>query len=432
MQLLLNYGPIAYLPFAFPVMWHMDRHGIRGTVLVGIALVVASNVMRCFANDASVASIAIVHVSFMLNGIAGPVAMAVPSKLAEDWFARDERTTATAIAALGNQSGNVFLYLLIPLLVPDTSAAAQLHLNLFLAALSIANAAMFAFYFPSHPPRAPTASARVSRSGEAAVTLASLRAALESMSRNAPYVLLTAVYSLIVGFSNCVGSMLTANLQGGLGLSSDAAQVTAGWVGAAGNGGSIVMGVALAAVTDRLRARSRGALKAVLVGACAVCGLAFSAYAAALSGALPVAKWGVGGLAVVGGAFTLANVALGALIPLVFDCCAEQTWPLPEGSMLMTTTFVMNAVSLVVLFAPAASFFAWANWATAAMALASALALWVVLPTTSPRYEYDCARAGGGAGAGDDYVVKESLRGLLPLLDDAGGGSRGGPLSSIQ
>lgn len=329
-QLLLNYGPIWYLPFALPVMWHMDRHGIRGTVLSGIVLVVAANVMRCFANDSSLASIVIVHLSFTLNGIAGPVAMAVPSKLAEDWFQRDERTTATAIAALSNQSGNVFLYLLVPLLVPDTSAAAQLHLNLFLAALSVLNAVMFVVYFPSHPPRAPTASARVSRSGEERVSLASLWAALGAMARNPAFSLLTAVYSLIVGFSNCVGGLLTRNLQVGLNLSPDRAQVIAGWVGSAGNAGSIVMGVTLAALTDRLRARSRGALKAVLVGACTVCGVSYLVYAATLGGLLPAVNWGTGGIALAASSFTLANVALGALIPLIFDCCAEQCWPLPE------------------------------------------------------------------------------------------------------
>ena len=103
-QLLLNYGPIFYCVAMLPVMWSIDRHGIRPMTLAGIALVLAANAMRCFANDASALSIGIVHVSFILNAIAGPAAMAIPSKLAEDWFPAHERTTATAISALGNQS----------------------------------------------------------------------------------------------------------------------------------------------------------------------------------------------------------------------------------------------------------------------------------------------------------------------------------------
>ena len=82
-QLLLNYGPIFYVLCMLPVMYALDRYGIRLATTSGLALVLVANVMRCFASDASELSVAIVHISFILNASAGPAAMAVPSKLAE-------------------------------------------------------------------------------------------------------------------------------------------------------------------------------------------------------------------------------------------------------------------------------------------------------------------------------------------------------------
>ncbi len=120
-HLLLNYGPIMFLTFALPFMWSIDKHGIRIATFISVVLVFLSNSMRLFANDASFLSLFLVHTSFILNAITGPPAMALPSKLAETWFAPEERTQATAIASLGNQAGAVFLYLAIPYLCPDNA-----------------------------------------------------------------------------------------------------------------------------------------------------------------------------------------------------------------------------------------------------------------------------------------------------------------------
>lgn len=104
-QLLLNYGPIFYLVAAAPSNYVIDRFGVRASTLIGALLMLASNGLRLFASDTSAPSIACLHLSFILCAIAGPIAMAVPVKLAEDFFAPAQRTLATAVAALGNQSG---------------------------------------------------------------------------------------------------------------------------------------------------------------------------------------------------------------------------------------------------------------------------------------------------------------------------------------
>ena len=67
--------------------------------------------------------------------------------------------------------------------------------------------------------------------------------------------------------------------------------------------------------------------------------------------------------------------------------------------MLMLMTGAMNAVSLLALAAPAASFFVWANPSTAACGLGGAALLWLAVPLAAPRYTFDLAAAGGGGGA---------------------------------
>jgi FLVCR family MFS transporter len=390
-QLLLNYGPIFYIVAMLPVAWSIDRQGIRAATVSGIALVVAANVMRCFANDGSLLSLALVHLSFILNAVAGPAAMAVPSKLAEDWFSPTERTTATAVAALANQSGVVFLYLLVPTVAPNADPADNLRLNLILAGFSVLNALMCALYFPSHPPRAPSASAGVSKGNEAGITAAGLVRACRALLANRGYVAIVAVYALFVGCSNATGALLTGNLQA---LGADL--TTAGWIGFSANLASLVIGVGISSATDRLkRALGGGALKGALVASVAGAGACFVAYTVLLTGAAGASATVLWATAV---AYVGASALLGAAIPIMFDLGAELTFPIPEGTMLMFATGAMNAVSLVVLAAPASSFFLWANPATAVCGLGGGLLLLLAVPHSAPRLEYDLAAGGEGGG----------------------------------
>lgn len=410
-QLLLNYGPVCYLLFMLPVAYQIDRFGIRPATVSGIALVLAANALRCLANDASAASVALVHVSFVLNAIAGPAAMAVPSKLAEDWFAPSERTTATAVAALASQTGVLLLYLFIPTLSPDPTVPDNFHLNLMLLAISLLNAVMAAAYLPSHPPSAPSASAGVTRRNEALVTARGLAIAWRAMLANRGYVAILVVYSLFAGVSNCTSALLTANL-----AAVGADQATAGWVGFGANSAALVVGLLFGAVTDALKRRSRAALKHVLVACTAGSGAAFALYYLLVSGAVGGGGGGGGGLLwAVAAAYTVACALLGASIPIMFDLGAEITYPQPEGAMLMLLTGGMNAVGLLVLAAPASSFFEWANATTAGVGLAGAALLLAFVPSAAPRFDFDVRAEDSAARRsflGDDAVGGE---------EDAGG-----------
>ena len=82
-QLLLNYGPLGWFVVCLPLSWLMDRHGSRAPVMISIWLVFASSVVRIFARDSSTLSVVLVHASFILNALAGPIAMSACSKISE-------------------------------------------------------------------------------------------------------------------------------------------------------------------------------------------------------------------------------------------------------------------------------------------------------------------------------------------------------------
>lgn len=414
-SLLLNYGPILYLVVLVPVSLHLDRHGIRGQTLLAIALVCVANALRLFANDASPASVALLHVSFILNASAGPAAMGIPSKLAADWFPPEERTLACAIAALGNSSGALILYLAIAAAFPNPTRADNFGLNVFLAVLSAINGVAAVLYFPSHPVEAPSASAALAAGAASSVTLSALTRAIGRLMRNGSYLAIFAAYALSTGEFNCVNSLLPQAI-GNLGEANP--QGVAGWVSFASNAAAVVTGVVVARLTGAKMAADAGAQKRVLVGSLATVGVFVLAFAIAL--APGVVAPGSAGIALVATFYVAAGAAQGAAIPLLFEVAAEHTGAallsrtasaddggekgegddevhptIPVGSMLMLLTAASNLVSLVALLMPNASFFSWATWAGAAIFLGGAALLAAVLPASSPRYEFDIAAGDG-------------------------------------
>jgi len=97
--------------------------------------------------------------------------------------------------------------------------------------------------------------------------------------------------------------------------------------------------------------------------------------------------------------------------------------------MLMFATGAMNAVSLVVLAAPASSFFVWANPATAVCGLGGGLLLWLAVPHSAPRLDFDLAAAGGeGDGVRDargEYSSGSFLGDSEVGVGGGGGAERG-------
>ena len=103
----------------------------------------------------------------------------------------------------------------------------------------------------------------------------------------------------------------------------------------------------------------------------------------------------------------------------MFNISAELTYPQPEGAMLSLITGLMNAATLLVLAAPAASFFLWANPATAASGLLGALLLWATVPSRAPRFEFDVSAAAAEAASEAAGEAKDASGASFLGDDDA-------------
>ena len=151
-QLLLNYGPFVFLATAIPYALAMraSPSGLRASIVTAIACTAASAVVRLGCRDAGAASMAALHISFILNAAAGPPAMACVTQLTELWFAPAERATATAIAVEANVVGAALAFIAGPLLVPQgapTQAQFDRYTAIFVAICG-ANLLGAALYFP--------------------------------------------------------------------------------------------------------------------------------------------------------------------------------------------------------------------------------------------------------------------------------------------
>ena len=402
-QLLTNYGCFFFILFAIPSAWALDRLGCRLPVLACAGLMLACSALRYAARDSSVGSLVCVHSAMILDAIVGPVVMAAPTKLAEDWFLPRERTLATAIAALSNQCGSVVVYLLVPLLSPDASEASLRRLNAALLGLSAVNAAMAAAYFPAHPRAAPSASAGASRRAEARATLWSLLAAWAAFARVPSYVCILLVYALIVGAANPQGALLEPGL-----AALGASEALASWTNAGAQLASLLVGVAVSAGVDALKVRARWMHKAALVATTAGAGACYLVYALAFVAFPQPSAYAGAALPLAIASFVAANACIGAAIPLYFDSAAEHAFNKgPEGAMLMGLVLPLNVIGAAVLLAPASSFFAWINWAVAGLALLGAAALAIVVPTTLERFEFDVDAAAAAKGvAADEHSLQ--------------------------
>jgi FLVCR family MFS transporter len=385
-QLLENYGCIFFILFAPLSMWAIDKYGSRIPVIVSVWVMALCALGRCLAINSSPWSQFLIQASAILDAIAGPVCMAAPTKIAEDWFAPHERTTATAISAMANQSGSVVVYLLV-MVFSRGDGADMAKINWALMGLSCINLIMVLAYFPSLPPQPPSPSALVSREAAGGVTVLSLVRNTRVFFSNPTYVVCVLSYSLYSGLQNPAGALLTTNL-GQLGAS----QAVVGWVGAATNLGSIVLGVMLARVGDWVKGKGAWHFKALLMGVLALGGGAFLLFSLCMPGGGVPCNHLTGGhaLELACTCFVLGGSLLGVFICLIFDLALEHTFGMgPEASMLMGLLIPMNAVSMIALFMPASSLFSWVNYSVAGSALLSLLAVWVVVPQGSPRLQYD-------------------------------------------
>lgn len=380
-QLLLNYGPIGWFVTCIPFSWYMDKYGCRISVIISIWLIFISQVLRLFARDTSPVSIACIHISFFLNAMGGPVAMAAVSKLSEDWFPVNERTFATSVMAEANNCAGILIWLLVPVLVSNQDLQSVMNLNYVFVGIAGLSVVMAHIYFPAHPPTPPSASAKLQKQRESQFTVKEFGKSIYVLSKHSSYMVIMIAYACISGAANALSSLLV-NILSNIGYT----QTQSGWIGFASSILGLLLGVTLSKLTDKYRNQ-----RFVILLLLSISSITYGIFALFASGLFSDEFLSsTTGFLLVGISFTACNVTFDAAIPLFFELGVEVTYPIPEATVLMYMTTMMNLATSLLLAAPMDTYgVAWMPWTMAGVTLFFTILIYFFFGKAAPRYEYD-------------------------------------------
>lgn len=357
--LLLNWGPIVYIPIVVPASWLLTKpNGLRRTVLLSALGILVGSFLRSIPSFVGSAfcktayAVAFLHMGQIVNAAVGPLVMASPSKLSAVWFPDNERTTATAIGAMANNFGSAVGFLLGPWLADASHLLfVELGFAAFLFVLTFA-------YFPDHPVHPPSFIKLEAIPDASPSFFQSLRL----VASNPSFLLLVIAGGVQGGVNNAWNGALPSAL-GALGYSEG----VAGWFAFANTFAGIVAGVAVGVVADRLFPRRFKTLLLFLFIFAIVC---FVWFTASLPTPFSPHPFLPSSIAVLCAATSLAGFFLGGTNPIFYEMGAELTYPVPEGTSAGVLTLLNNIGCLIFLFAGSVIPPSWINLvATATIAV---------------------------------------------------------------
>lgn len=311
------------------------------------------------------------NIGQMLNGLAGPVAMAGPPIVSATWFPPHERTTATAISSMIGLMGTGCGFILGPWLVPDvptnsTDNSSSLHfssedglqsdgyisagvsymeleksrakriadekkaIHLFMyieAGWSIALFLVIFIFFPKKPPLPPCPSASIQREG--------FLDGLKNLLRCGQFWLVGSVYGISLGVLNCWSSVLDVVLK-----PYDIDQKEAGWIGFYSVCSACVVSLIVARFADTFsRVMKWLVLSFYIVGTAS-----FIVFALATIKIIPAST------AIFYATIIVGMTALNAAVPLIFELSCELSYPTGEGTTNGVLTIINNLAGFIFLF----------------------------------------------------------------------------------
>ncbi|XP_068194122.1 heme transporter FLVCR2 isoform X3 [Antennarius striatus] len=198
-----------YVPFIFPVMWLLDKHGLRVTVLSGNAINAIGAWIKVGCASPHLFWVAVVGQT--VSAFAQVCIIGVPSRLASVWFGPDEVSTACSIGVFGNQLGIALGFLIPPVLVPNVDDIDELayHIRvMFYISAGVATAIFILVIFvfeeqPEIPPSQAQAQARKFPPQNPSYIASILR-----LLRNKPFMLLVISYGVNVGSFYSISTLL--------------------------------------------------------------------------------------------------------------------------------------------------------------------------------------------------------------------------------
>ncbi|XP_078324118.1 solute carrier family 49 member 4 homolog isoform X2 [Crassostrea virginica] len=363
--LLSNWGPISYVLATFIMSWVVDVKGLRWACLSAALMVAVGAGVRCITDTPPYVKWTI-HLGQFLNGLAGPVAMAVPPVVSVVWFPVKQRTTATAAAAFPNGIGVALSFLTGPYMVPDrvsnTNTTASnlsqernstagrvseerhdIMMYMYVEAIwSFFVLLMILVYFPAKPSKPPTLSASVER--------LDFKAGAKTLLRNARFWVICATYGISLGVFNCWQSVLDVILK-----PHNIDEDEAGWLGFYSILAGCVGSVVLAKFAD-IFSRHMKMFLLLLYGGGTV---SFVWFTLLINGTIKESTYSLYT------AIVLATLLLNASVPLYYEMACEVTYPVAEGITNFVLTLVNNIGGLLFLLISMIPHLgtAWENWA---------------------------------------------------------------------
>jgi sugar phosphate permease len=167
-DLLLNWGPIIFIPFLPLTSILLNRpNGLRHCVIIlaitdflaALSRIVPSLILKSTDPNFNSVALPFIHIGQILNAACGPLAMAPVSQLSCLWFAPHERTRATTIAIFTNNFGAAVGFVISPFIVALPEHVPRLLYVHF--ALAFIACVLALLYFPAQPPSAPSAAAEL-------------------------------------------------------------------------------------------------------------------------------------------------------------------------------------------------------------------------------------------------------------------------------
>ncbi|CAF3276247.1 unnamed protein product [Rotaria socialis] len=312
-----------YAPGTLLSMWAIQRFSMRTVMIIG-SLMNLGAWIRLFSLIAPSQGYAALVLGQILPGLSAPIFFNAAAQFSTRWFARGQRDIITAVCSMANPLGFAFGFL-FPSLIITSSSSSQQFLIVFAveAGFSTVVALIVIIGYQSNPPTPPSASDEQQTSD--------FKRDFPRLLKNGHYLVLLLAFGIGFGFFNALISLLYELIQPSGYSSSDAGLfgaiiILSGLVSAAMVG--VIMDCTHAYLTI---------LKVLILGAC--CSVVYFIVILRPSMLYPL-----------GLSFALMGFFLLPLLPIVFECAIECTYPISAAWSIGLLLCVGNVLGGVFSF----------------------------------------------------------------------------------
>ncbi|GFU32113.1 feline leukemia virus subgroup C receptor-related protein 1 [Trichonephila clavipes] len=321
---------VVFLPLVFPVMYLMDKKGLKVTLIIGAVLNCLGSWVQCFSFSPD--RYIVIMACQTIYAFGQVFVLSLPPFIAGVWFGAAEVGLACAMGVFGNQLGIALGFIIPPsIMTNDCTDKVDISYELSvigypMAAINTVILIVIVFFFQEKPNAFPSIAQATKNSSE---TETDYGKSLKKLFCDTPFVLLLLGYGLLTGtyfaMSTIMNEMVLIHFPG--------EEVDAGWMGAimvfAGMIGSIILG----ALLDKTHKFKSISLVMFVLSFFLMVGYTFL---------IQLERIWIQFLF-----FTLLGFIMTGYLPAGFDFGAEITYPEPEAmsaSLLNASTQIFSII----------------------------------------------------------------------------------------